>query len=231
MNKSNLLIFLASTLLILNSCTNEKEQIINDEQLLKAYKEQLKIKPEILSIEIDSVVTKSQVINLYDTIIDIEKEKQIIENRNKAKLLEESLATGRHWYWDRDLNEEERKEWPEHLKEHKSIISNVLSGGDKLDSVKTIRRANIFMNSLANDTASFQIALITVEQRQSEKSGIKYDRWLSIKSNQSGKYEEALAPVTIEGSSEKVLQKVIYGMVDFDPDKAYRKKGSGLFGY
>ena len=71
------------------------------------------------------------------------------------------------------------------------------------------------------------------KQREAErvKSLEEQGKYKEMYEDIAGKYEEALAPVTIEGSSEKVLQKVIYGMVDFDPDKAYRKKGSGLFGY
>ncbi len=213
------------------SCSTKDEQLIDDIKLLSAYKDHYQIKPEILSIEIDSIIDKSQILNYYDSVIVLEKEKQIKENRLSVERLTSSLKSGNHWYWDRKMNAEERKKWPKWLEEHKEKIQSVTSGGDQLDSVKTIRKVVHFRKKAAHDSIKYELIFFTVEQRAGEKAGIKYDKWLSIKTNESGSMEKAFFPMKPEATTEELSANILNGMVDFDPDKPYRKKGSGLFGY
>jgi hypothetical protein len=209
MKTMKLLFLIQLLVLTIFSCSTKEEQLIDNEKLMAAYKDAFQSKPEILSIEIDTTINKSQIFAYFDSALVIEKEKQIKENRLNVDRITKSLQTGDHWYWDRKMNAEEKQKWPKWLEEHKQKIESVMSGGEELDSVKTIRKIVHFKKKASHDSIKYQITFFTVEQRMSEKSGIKYDKWLSVKANESGPSKEKLFPVLREGTTAELSANIL----------------------
>jgi hypothetical protein len=215
MKPINYLFFIQLLLVGFSSCSTKEQKLIDKEKVLEAYKNIYQIKPEILSIEIDTSVDKSKIFQYYDKVILLEKEKQIKENRLKADQFNKSLK-------DPELDDGKKMMYQVFLKEHEEKIESVMSGGAELDSTKTIKKIVDFQKALSHDTINYHLILFTVEQRASEQSGIKYDKWIYLKSIESGSLNEMFHTFPQNISDTLFIENYYNSLVKFNPNEPYR---------
>jgi len=209
--------------IIISSCSTAADEELHD-RLMTAYKEQLQIEPIIRDVQIDTAINKSQVIDYFNKVDSLEKEKQLADNRRKLSSIKKSLETGRHWYWNRDLTDQERKESEKNKVDHEEIIRSVLNGGKHLDSTITLIRIKGWKRKLSVDSLPLDIKLVTVKKSTSETSEVTFDRWIDMYGIKDGKYHREFIFTNRKESKEEFMENILNSFVSFDPNKKYREK-------